>query len=210
MPRFHIGAPLLAALATACAALGQDAPETPFDPLYWADVPVATSSGRHAGGEADRVEWYTLVQSPGAAWIRLEFGKGTELARALNDAGPGAFIRISSLLDGDEQRLDVDSLAQWSNASAHFNGDAVTVELVSGSNPVPSRVDIVNVQAGFIPPSQKSQCGSVDDRVAVQDNRVARIVPVGCTGWMINNDANHHFLTAGHCPASGTGGWHRC
>ncbi len=196
--------PLASLALAASAAWAQEPAETPFEPLYWADVPVATSSGRHGGGEGDRVEWYTLVQSPGAAWIRLEFGKGTELAQALQDAGAGAYIRVTSLMDGDEQRLDADSLAQWSNATAHFNGDAVTVELVSGSNPAPSRVDIVNVQAGFIPPRQKSQCGSTDDRVAVQDNRVARIVPVGCTGWMINNDANHQFLTAGHCPAGGS------
>ena len=180
-------------------------PPTAFDPLVWTDVPVAASSGEQRGGaEGERIAWNTLVQSPGAAWIRLEFGKGTELARALGSAGPDAFIRITSLMDGDEQRLDADSLVQWSNASAHFNGDAVMVELVTGHSTEPSRVDLANVQAGFVPPVEKSQCGSVDDRVAVQDNRVARIVPVGCTGWIINNDANHQFLTAGHCPAGGS------
>jgi V8-like Glu-specific endopeptidase len=197
---------LLSVFACASIALAQDeiAP-TAFDPLVWADVPVSADSGRHEGtAEAGRTAWYTLVQSPGAAWMRLEFGKDTELARELEAAGSGAFIRITSLMDGDEQRLDSDSLSQWSNATAHFNGDALLVELVTGTNPEPSRVRIANVQAGQLPPVEKSQCGSTDDRVAVQDNRVARIVPVGCTGWMIHNDANHQFLTAGHCPAGGS------
>ncbi|MFM7806557.1 MAG: hypothetical protein ACKPEA_01335, partial [Planctomycetota bacterium] len=186
-------------------ALAQEMPPTAFDPLVWADVKVETDSGSHRGAaEGERIAWYTLVQSPGAAWMRLEFGKGTELAQALEAAGSGAFLRITSLADGDEQRLDADSLAQWAWATAHFNGDALMVELVTGTNPAPSRVQILNVQAGVLPPVEKSQCGTTDDRVAVQDNRVARIVPVGCTGWMINNDANHQFLTAGHCPAGGS------
>ena len=188
------------ALALTAPALAQEAP-TPFDPLVWADVPVAADSGTVRGGQAGETAWFTMVQSPGASWMRLEFGKGTELASAIEAAGSGAFLRITSLLDGDEQRLDADSLAQWSNATAHFNGDTLIVELVTGTNPSNSRVRIANVQAGVVPPMDKSQCGAVDDRVAVQDNRVARIVPVGCTGWMINNDANHQFLTAGHCPA---------
>ena len=180
-------------------------PTTAFDPLVWSDVKVAADSGTQEGAaDGERIAWYTLVQSPGAAWMRLEFGARTRLAEALEAAGSGAFLRITSLADGDEQRLDADSLAQWAYATAHFNGDALMVELVTGTNPAPSRVEIVNVQAGVIPPMEKSQCGSVDDRVAVQDNRVARIVPVGCTGWMIHNDANHQFLTAGHCPAGGS------
>jgi hypothetical protein len=38
-------------------------------------------------------------------------------------------------------------------------------------------------------------CGT-DDRVASNDLAVGRIMPVGCTGWVISNGA---FLTAGHC-----------
>ena len=202
----HLGMALLSLCSLSAIAVAQDelAP-TPFDPLVWTDVPVAADSGRHDGStEPGHTAWHTLVRSPGASWMRLEFGKETELARELAEAGSGAFLRITSLTDGEEQRLDADSLVQWAHATAHFNGDTLMVELVTGTNPAPSRLRIVNVQAGQPPVRDKSQCGSTDDRVAVQDNRVARIVPVGCTGWLINNDANHQFLTAGHCPAGGS------
>lgn len=193
-----------APLALACApAFAQEAPFTPFAPLLWSDVAVKADSGVQRGGEGDRTSWFTLVQSPGAPWIRVQFGPGTALAKAINDAGSDSFVRITSLLDGDEQILNAESLAQWYGASAYFNGDSVMVELVCGGGTAESRVDITGVQAGVDPAVMKSQCGATDDRVAVQDNRVARIVPVGCTGWMINNDANHMFLSAGHCPAAG-------
>lgn len=41
-----------------------------------------------------------------------------------------------------------------------------------------------------------------DRRERVQDERVGRIVPVGCTGWIIGENA---FLTAGHCVGSEMG-----
>jgi len=39
-------------------------------------------------------------------------------------------------------------------------------------------------------------CGSTDDRIASTNPRVGRIMPVGCTGWLIDGD---RLLTAGHC-----------
>jgi hypothetical protein len=48
-----------------------------------------------------------------------------------------------------------------------------------------------------------TQCGATDDRVLSNDPRQARLLPVGCTTWLIN-DCSHCFLTAGHC-ASGIG-----
>ena len=39
-------------------------------------------------------------------------------------------------------------------------------------------------------------CGTNDDRVASNDVRSGRIVPIGCTGWLIDGGL---MLTAGHC-----------
>ena len=44
-------------------------------------------------------------------------------------------------------------------------------------------------------------CGSVDDRVASNNPAVGRIVPIGCTGWII---ADGQLLTAGHCIRTST------
>lgn len=41
-----------------------------------------------------------------------------------------------------------------------------------------------------------SICGAVDDRIASNDIRVARLIPGGCTAWLVSEDV---YLTAGHC-----------
>lgn len=44
-------------------------------------------------------------------------------------------------------------------------------------------------------------CGTTDDRVASANPRAGRIMPIGCTGWLISGGS---FLTAGHCISSAT------
>ncbi|WP_353642865.1 hypothetical protein [Mesorhizobium sp. WSM2239] len=39
-------------------------------------------------------------------------------------------------------------------------------------------------------------CGATDDRVAANNPRIGRIMPAGCTGWLIDGG---RLLTAGHC-----------
>jgi len=200
----HLSFAAIAAGFFTCSALCQESPHNPFAPMFYSDVAVKADSGFQRGDDlGERIAWYTLVQSPGAPWIRVQFGADTALAKSHDGGDDESFLRITSLADGDEQILNTESLAQWQGISAYFNGDAVMVELVCGAHTDQSRVDINGVQVGADTVVMKSQCGLVDDRVAVSDNRVARIVPVGCTGWMINNDANHMFLSAGHCPAAG-------
>ena len=48
------------------------------------------------------------------------------------------------------------------------------------------------------PPTEgvEAICGRSDDRVASSDLRAGRIMPIGCTGWLIDGGA---LLTAGHC-----------
>jgi V8-like Glu-specific endopeptidase len=47
-----------------------------------------------------------------------------------------------------------------------------------------------------------SLCGA-DNRVPSTDQRQGRLMPIGCTAWLIN-DATHCFISAGHCFPTGT------
>jgi Trypsin-like peptidase domain len=134
------------------------------------------------------------VRVPGAAWLRLAFG---EVVLSGDPAANGAVVRITSELDGAVQTLNAESLAQWRNTSAYFNGEAVRVELVSYPATGDSRVVISGATAGDPVFAGRSLCGN-DDRVPSSEPGNARLLPDGCTGFLIN-DRNHTFLSAGHC-----------
>ena len=72
-----------------------------------------------------------VIRMEGSHLIRVYFGE-TQLEQ-------GSFIRMTSLLDGEVQELDAADLAMWHDASAYFNGDQVTVELVAGPKTVNNR-----------------------------------------------------------------------
>lgn len=139
------------------------------------------------------------VTRPGAAWLRLQLG---ECSLAGTRAEGGAMVRITSVLDGDEQVLDAEGLAQWGGTSAYFNGDSVIVELVSGQVAGSSRLAIGGVtsqaRSGI---ATRSICGSTDDRIATAERANARLLPAGCTAWIFT-DTNHTLLSAGHCGVS--------
>lgn len=171
-------------------------------------VPLAADSGwvradDAASPDVPRVVFTQdiLVPGIGAEGVsRLVFAEAS-LAGVVG-AGTGAFITITSLTDGATQRLDVESLAQWSNASAYFNGPVLTLQIWSFPNVGFSRVRVdgaIVVEAGF---EARTICGTTDDRIPSSDNRQGRFGG-GCTAWMIN-DANASLLTAGHCSASST------
>lgn len=54
------------------------------------------------------------------------------------------------------------------------------------------------LEEGFAP---EAVCGSVDDRAASNHPAVGRIMPIGCTGWIIKDG---RLLTAGHCIRTST------
>jgi V8-like Glu-specific endopeptidase len=150
-----------------------------------------------------------VVEAPGAAWVQVRFGPETVLpGSSVGEeglGGPGAFLRITSWQDGAEQTLYSDHLRQWRNTSAYFNGDAVTVALVSPAGSGPARVQVVEVIAGDAAPlGERTICGSLDGRERSSDPRIARLLPAGCTAWLID-DAGHGFLSAGHCADPSTG-----
>jgi len=132
----------------------------------------------------------------GAEWVRLYFDE-VELAGDLF-AGTGSILRLTALADGGIQELDVRHLAEWQNSSAYFNGDTVLVEVLAQPGTGMNRVRMRAVDYGLVPSFTETICGANDDRVLSNDPRSARILPIGCTGWLID-DCKQCFLTAGHC-----------
>lgn len=171
-------------------------------PIPRRTVRYVVDSGLHEGVGAESVVAFSqLIEVPGVPWLRLHFS-AYELGRA-------SYILITSLLDGGVQRLDAQSLPQWNSSSAFFNGDAVELELhvAPQDRAVFVKIDQITVgewvgdvmaerltaaAEGGVP---ESLCAG-DDRVSSGDPRVGRIMPVGCTGWIVSNGAH---LTAGHC-----------
>lgn len=181
------------ALAAACVA---SAPAQTSPALHDV-VPVAHDSGtlRFTPAHEPRVLWSALVAADGAAWLRVVFSDATVLPT-------GTRLRITALHDGAEQYLDERSLAQWRSRSAYFNGDAALVELIAAPHAAgAARVHVSAVWSGApAAPDTESLCGAADDRLPSTDPRVGRLVPAGCTGFLID-DCARCALTAGHCTA---------
>jgi len=148
-----------------------------------------------------QVVWSTVVTVSGASWLRLEYG-GVLLAGAATPGSDGSFVRLTSLLDGAVQTQHLEHVAQWRDTSAYFNGDSVLVELLAHQGTGDNRLIVRDAVAGPVAPGfPDSICGNTDDRVLSSDPRCARVAPVGCTAWMID-DCGHCFLSAGHCDGS--------
>jgi V8-like Glu-specific endopeptidase len=141
-----------------------------------------------------------VLRIPGASVLRIPLS-GAVLGKASK-------VRFVSLRDGQSQTLDAAQLAMWGNASALFNGDAVRVEVIlaPGDRDVAVRVrEVFSYKAGLEPQkgtddlAPETLCGSADERVGSNDNRVGRLNG-NCTGWLVSNGA---VLTAGHCGIAG-------
>lgn len=182
------------------------------NPIARRGVVIGVDSGQVAAPRARATEgarpiqipvWSTEVEIPDAAWVRLRFGD-VQLAPA-TDTARESYLRITSLYDGHEQYLDRESLAQWSYTSAYFNGGRIRVEIMAspGNNASMNRVEIRDATASEPTDFPRSICGPTDDRVLSSDPRAARMMPIGCTGWLFG-DQPHSFISAGHC-GPGTG-----
>lgn len=139
-----------------------------------------------------RQESAHILEVPGATWLRLYFENV--------NLGKDSYVKLTSLKDGASQILDAQKMAQWNYSSAYFNGDQVKIEVFSSRGDRNISVSIKEVDAGEPEVTISSQCGPTDDRVPSNDAAVGRIVPVGCTGWIIKNGK---MVTAGHCNGSG-------
>ena len=162
------------------------------------DAPVGeTQSYRiDSGALANRkAEAWTVYQDhirvADATWLRLYFGD-CELEH-------GSFIRITSLRDGETQRFTKERLEIWSYASAYFNGDTVTVELIAAPGSTNNRLVVDAVDVGRRASSDRGSCGicGEDDRLSSSDPAAGRLWPAGCSVTLYNEDSC--FVTAGHC-----------
>ncbi len=156
-----------------------------------------TDSGwvRYDGDAREVISSFSVVAT-GVPWMRLQFAD-VRLSGSPNDES-GSILRITSHLDGAVQELNAHHVLEWQRTSAYFNGDAVQVEIIAQPGTGPNRALLRAVTAGEVPAFPETQCGAVDDRVLSSDPRVARVMPIGCTGWLID-DCNRCMLTAGHC-----------
>jgi hypothetical protein len=175
----------IAMLASALPAVGQT-----FDRPLPAPVPYHIDSDwlTNASGQSQVIH-EEVVFIDGAAWLRLYFGN-VEL-------GQGSLLRLTSLADGEVQELDTAGLAMWSNTSAYFNGDTVTVEVVAAPG-TDNRlvIDQVAWEAGAVPTGDCGFCGP-DERVPSDVTWSSRLLPAGCTASTYNVDSCQ--VSAGHC-----------
>lgn len=210
-PLFHrvMIATLAAAGLMAVAPAARADLNTPvFTPLM-ADVAFDSGLVTNAGPN-DAVVAVEQVHVPGAAWIRLNLD-GT-LLDGDESIGQGAYLRITSLLDGAVQTMHATHLEQWGRHSAYFNGDAVLVELIAPPASGSSKLVVAGAIYDLVPEqtaddgdaSPRTYCGAIDNRELSDDPRVARIVfsngSIGTT--FIIDDPNHTFLTSGSVAAA--------
>lgn len=138
------------------------------------------------------------IQIDDALWLQLHFS-----AFELGDDGT---LEIKGA-DGETQTFNQGQLEAWEGLTAVFNGSEVTVTLSEGAT-----AEIGQVYSGLVPTGTpdtatpveigpEAICGPNDDRVAANDPATGRIMPIGCTGWIIDGGA---LLTAGHCISGDT------
>lgn len=185
---------VLRSIVLACAAL-LEAParaQSAAPPSVVLTYPLDTGWVHNSGAHEAVLSSHTIHVS-GSPWMRLRF-EALLLAE-------GVRVRLTSFADGAVQELDADAAREWSASSAYFNGDRVQLELVALPGSERSRAVLRSV---WVAPSvlpQFTVCGPTDDRTPSSDPRVARLLPVGCTGWLFDDPA-HCLNTAGHCAAS--------
>ena len=150
--------------------------------------------------DADQAASDRQIIPSGEAWTMIRFGNF--------DLGERSQLVISSVSTQQSQVFTQDKLTAWKGISARFSGTQIQLDLIVSSGE-PSGDIFYNIQNLLVGPSAseprpeealnpdipESLCG-VDDRTPSSDYRVGRIMPMGCTGFALNNGV---LLSAGHC-----------
>lgn len=192
--RFRVApAALFAALAVALVARAQ--------PELFVAAPSSSGVIEVEAQEYEQVVAAMILDEPGVPWMRVKFG---DVLLPKNSLG-ASYLRITSLLDGAEQRLNADQLEQWLHHSAYFNGSQVLVELVVPKGVKGSaRIKIDGYVSEDPQGSEKSLCDGSDDRSLLEHPAIARVMPIKCTAWLIDT-CNKCLVTAGHCTNGSAG-----
>ena len=158
-------------------------------PLRSYQAPARIDSGWVPNlGQQPAVVFVAEINAENAPWLRLAFDQ-VVLAGDPN-LGTGSYLRITSVFDGAHQILNAQTLDEWNQTSAYFNGDSVMLELFAYPNTGPNRIIMLELTAGLGDPLVwDSTCGATDDRILSNDPRNARLVPIGCTTWLYNGPA---------------------
>ena len=160
-------------------------------------VEFTTGSRHNPTGEA-AVIFDQDLKVAGAAWLQVHF----QDIRLEGDS----FVRLTSDLDGEVQEMDSAMLGMWRNHSAYFNGDSLRVELVADPATFNNEFTITHVSMEELVtgPDRGDGCGICgnDDRAPSDVDYAGRMMPVGCTSTVYNDDGC--FVSAGHCLGSTT------
>ena len=172
------------------------------------DIDSGFVFGDQTKSNISKAAYQQEIKILGAASLRLFFDDV-----ALSEDGE-SFLKVRSLKDGKVQTHNAQTLRQWNNTSAYFNGDSVVVELYSRSQIV--RAVISKAVAQIVSPNTKGGGvggGCSDRRELSQDPRVARLIQPDairgyCTAWLANDGTpvalnNKGLFTAGHCAPDG-------
>lgn len=161
---------------------------TAEDQIPFSKKPLDLNTGLlNSTRSANTASFREIISIPDAKWLRLHFDNC--------ELGKKSYIKITSLKDHGIQILDAKDLKLWNSSSAYFNGNRVLLELFVAPSDVDVFFNCSEISVGELGATSRSICGSTDDRTASDDKRSGRLVPVGCTGWLIGNG----YLTAGHC-----------
>ena len=181
----------------------QTAP-APFSILPYSDLTSEFAEAQKAG---------TLVRTetvghPDGSWVIVRFDSFF--------LGEHSTLLISSKRDKIQKQLFTHkSLTAWGGESARFNGGMVDIELSISPDDQGVNYNIRDFVVGQYMEKSQTQnpdasqaatardtqgipetiCGT-DNRRPSFDDRLGRIMPIGCTGFSLDNGV---YLTAGHC-----------
>jgi len=130
--------------------------------------------------------------------IRIEDARWLQLVFSDYNLGASSTLTIENLKDGDTQTFNQQNLDAYLGSTAMFSTNALRISVRVAEN----EVERVFYEIGHIvvgeparPRLQGNLCEG-DDRTPSSDPRVGRIMPQGCSCWIIGENT---FLTAGHC-----------
>lgn len=159
---------------------------------------ISSTRMRTDGEQVGPYKIFEIIRCDGAPWLQIKFSSA--------NLGERSTLKITSTKDGASQIFSGKMLNEWGYLSATFNGDSI--ELTLNVAPEEARISykIAEIIKGKLVSrigedeslygNTRAICGSTDNRSRSQHAWVGRIIPVGCTGWILSGNV---FVTAGHC-----------